>query len=89
MGLFYNMFIRELKKAYKESKFKTFESFLLSKNVKKIYKEFNVGEGSLHWALNVEKAFEELQEVPVKLKDKINEPLEANARDWANDPYLK
>ncbi len=87
MGLYYNAFIERIKLEYKKSSNMTLEDFLITKKAQKIYKEFDVSEGSLTWALNLSKIFEDLDQKPRILKESINKTLNDNFKEWENDDF--
>lgn len=89
MGLFYTSFNTAVINAYTASPnlYNNFESFLDSKEIKKLYKEYQVDEGSLHWALNINEIFTTLKEKPAKYEEKIRKPLDSNFADWVNDDH--
>jgi hypothetical protein len=83
MGLFYNAFINETIKAFKEQSC-PFEEFLQTQKMKDIMTKYDILEGSLNWALNVDKIFEDLKIEPVIYKERISKLLQDNANDWIN-----
>lgn len=90
MGLYYTSFIKKLKTEFLKQT-KPLEEFLGSDDVKAIYEEYQVAEDSLHWALNIEQLFKELDVIPLKYLERIRKPLDDNFHDWKNDDiaYLK
>lgn len=74
MGLYYQSFLKEMKKEYNKQNTDV-ESFLKSKEVNNIYNEYEVGEGSVHWALNIVEFYRENNIHPTKTYDKAEECL--------------
>lgn len=58
MGLYYHSFLKKLKKSFDKQSLDV-ESFLKSKEVNEIFKEFDIEEGTLQWALNITEFYNE------------------------------
>lgn len=60
MGLYYRAFLKSMTEAFSQNN-QNVEEFLKSKKVQNIYDEFEIGEGSIHWALNMTEFFRQVK----------------------------
>jgi len=79
MGLYYHSFLKKLKKSFDKQRLDV-ESFFNSKEVKKIFKEFDIEEETLQWALNITEFYN---------KNEIKETEYFNKASIALDKFLE
>lgn len=82
MGIFYRSFLKELQRRF-ESEGADFDEFLAGKDIQDLYGEFEIGEGSLYWALNIAEFCERNGIESSSFLSAANKILADNAREWS------
>lgn len=87
MGLYYHSFLKKLKKSFDKQRLDV-ESFFKSKEVNEIFKEFDIEEGKLQWALNITEFYNENEIKETEYFHKANSSLNKFLEDdnWELPP---
>lgn len=85
MGLYYHSFLNKMKNEYKKSKL-CLRDFM-DQIAPKIYKEFDITPDSLHWALNIDKFLEDLNEITEPEFSLAKKVLKENNDLWEKEGF--